>query len=91
MKNNMFTLQAEMDVLSYILAAELGKMAYMMPNITKSERMLYEAVQLAAAERLDPYIMKRIVEEDAIKKAHKKLLEAGFFAWELCCIPKNRK
>ena len=81
---NIYTLQAEMDVLAYFLALELGRMSYMMPNIKESERMLYKTLELTVHDRIDTEIMRAIERTNAIEKAHMMLREAGFNAWSLC-------
>lgn len=91
MAKNIFTLQAEMDVLAYILASEIGRMSYMMPTIPKQERLLYEAIEVGTWARLDPVIKEAIEKEHVLEKAHVILLELGFNAWDLCNLTKKSK
>lgn len=80
-----------MDVLAACLAHEMGKMAYMMPNISKVEMTMYSVIEEITMQRLPDYVLQAMLDKNVFEKAHKALLEAGFVAWELCGLNKKNK
>lgn len=91
MKNNVYNLQAEMDVVAAILAREMGRMAFMMPNVSEGEKKLYEAVEAITLSRIDPHILHDLEKNHVFERAHILLLKSGFSAFGLCQADSSRK
>lgn len=91
MKNNIYTLQATMDVLACCLAHELGSMSYMMTDIPRTEKLMYECIEQNAWERLPPTVQQAMIHNQVFQKVHVIAMECGFEAWELCGLRKHSK
>lgn len=84
MKQNLYTYENMVAVVTAILAHELGYLYNMPSGAPESERALYKIIERAAHERL-PVELKRIIERKGVyERAHVMLLENGFTGWELC-------
>lgn len=86
-----YTLQLEMDILTAVLAHEMGTMSFMMTEITEGERQFYKAVEHIALERIPADLLQMLERNHAYERAHMMLLQLGFNAWELCGLRKNGK
>lgn len=89
--SNRYTLQMEMDILTAILAHELGNMSFMKTDISKGERQLYKAVEHIVLERIPDDIQDAMIRNHAYERAHLMLLQLGFGAWELIGLQENDK
>lgn len=84
MKKNLYSYTNMMNVITAVIAHELGNMYHMGDSAPESERALYKIIEHAAHDRL-PEELKRIIERNGVyRRAHIMLLENGFTAWELC-------
>lgn len=88
---NRYTLQMEMDILTAILAHELGSMSFMMTDITDGERQFYKAVEHIVLERIPADIQDAMMRNHAYERAHIIMLQLGFCAWELIGLRKEGK
>lgn len=88
---NIYTLQAELDVMAAILAHEMGSMSFMMPNIGIAEKSLYKAIEELTMQRIPAPIKEAMERENALRKAHVMLLEVGFHTWDLCNLRMKHK
>lgn len=88
---NIYTLQAELDVMAAILAHEMGSFSYMMPKIGVAEKALYKAIEELTMQRIPAPIKEAMEREKALEKAHVMLLEVGFHTWDLCNLRKQHR
>lgn len=89
--SNRYTLQMEMDILTAILAHELGSMSFMMPDISEGERQFYKSVEYIVKQRIHSDIQDAMERNHAYERAHVMLLQLGFDAWELIGLRKDGK
>lgn len=88
---NIYTLQAELDVMAAILAHEMGCFSCMMPKIGVAGKALYKAIEELTMQRIPETIKEAMERENALRKAHVMLLKGGFQTWDLCKLRKKHK
>lgn len=89
--SNRYTLQMEMDILTAILAHELGSMSFMMTDVTEGERQFYKSVEYIVKQRIPSDIQDAMERNYAYERAHVMLLQLGFDAWDLIGLRKDGK
>lgn len=84
MNENIYTLQAMVDVMTVCFLDEVERVAVLGRGAPESERALSGILRRAALGRLSQSLRDRVECKEFRALAHELISEAGFRAWEQC-------
>lgn len=89
MKNNIYTLEAEVAVITLALVHEIKHLTMFMRQASRAEYALYDALEEIIRRRTDPLIIQMVDDNHVLDRMSHDLREYGVDVWELCGIKQK--